>query len=147
MWWAYAFAGANKTAPFAATFMGQRLSVRRPAASMELRAHNGGQTLALTVTGRLEAMALVDGLDRALRNPKGAEVLLLDLHGAQELDHLALSAVLVVLKNHASRFQRLELDGLPPWARLRVYQSGAQGLLGQGWREVYDGGRLEFRRG
>ncbi|MEW5912213.1 MAG: hypothetical protein AB1814_06630 [Thermodesulfobacteriota bacterium] len=145
MLWAYAYAPEGKPSS-QATRLGRRTGAPRLAPRLELEASTRGPEFCLRVSGRLEAMALVEGLDRTLRGAQGVQILRLDLRGAQELDHLALSAVLVVLRNHAGAFQRLELHGLPPWARLRLYQSGPQGLLGPQWREVYAGDRLELHR-
>jgi len=108
-------------------------AARRPRGRHVLRAENSGKRLRLKLMGQVDAMDLVEDLSLALSGARRAAHLELDLSRAAAFDNLALSAVLVVLRNHAGRLRSVSLGNPPPWARQRISQTGADNIMGRGW--------------
>ncbi len=106
---------------------------RRPRGRHVLQAEKSGKRLRLKLVGQVDAMDLVEDLSRAVDGTRRASRLELDLSRAAAFDNLALSAVLVVLRNHAGRLRSVALGNLPPWARQRITQTGADNIMGRGW--------------
>ena len=101
--------------------------------------------LRLHLRGPVDPMDLVEDLSRSVHAAARARSLELDVSQATLFDQLALSAVLVVLRNHADGFCSVSLRGLAPWAKLRIHQTGAENIMGPGWRLLPNGQCLELR--
>lgn len=119
-------------------------AARRPRGGQTLEVAKGRGRLKLVVGGQVEAMELVEGLSREVGKCASARSLVLDFSRAAAFDNLALSAVLVVLRNQAGRLEAVSLRGLAPWARRRISQTGPENLMGRDWSLRQDEGRLEL---
>lgn len=128
--------------PLAAT--PRQTAARRPRGRHTLEVAKGGGRLRLVVAGQVEAMDLVEQLTREVSRCSRARSLELDFGRAAAFDNLALSAVLVVLRNQAANLSAVSLRGLAPWAQRRIRQTGAENLMGRQWTLRQDEGRLEL---
>lgn len=72
--------------------------------------------------------------------------LAVDASQARCLDNLALSALVVCLRNQAGHLDEVVLCGLPPWAYGRLCLTGAHRVLGPGWLGRLEPERLHFQR-
>lgn len=113
--------------------------------SWRVEAARKDDRLELAVLGAVDAMELVEKLSRLLKAESRAASLSLDLSAAAAFDHLSLSALLVVLRNHADKFAEVRVLGLSAWARLRVVETGAENIMGRQWGLAVRGAGLEFR--
>ncbi len=104
-------------------------------AEMVLDVGVGGKGLRLTPRGVLSPEDVLEKINEALPARPGLGCLLLDLAGVEYMDHLSLSALIVVLRGHRNLFRRIKLNGLPCWAQERLCQTGAENLLGRGWSQ------------
>ncbi len=90
--------------------------------------------LVIKSQGRLDVEALFTSLPLALSAARECHELRLDLSQTFGLDNLAISVLVVLLRNYASGFGSIVLNGLPAWARRRLRGMSASVLFGRGWR-------------
>ncbi len=115
---------------------------------MKLMEERKGDELKLRAVGRAEADELLSALAIALDAAGPARRLSLDLSALRGLDNLCVSVLVVELRSHEDRFDRMRLYGLPKWAERRLRQRGAQELPGPGWSRMgQEGPYLAFTRG
>jgi ABC-type transporter Mla MlaB component len=113
---------------------------------LKLTVEQSRRELAIIMQGSADAATLMETLTSLIRHYRGEEGLHLDLTQARGIDHLTLSALVVVLRNQGRRFQRLTLSGLPTWASGRLFSTGAENLLGRKWSENFAPGMVSFYR-
>jgi hypothetical protein len=89
--------------------------------------------LVIAPKGRLEVEVLFRGLPLALAVARECHELKVDLSQALGVDDLAISALVVLLRNYARGFGRIVLQGLPQRAIERLSDIGVEKLLGRGW--------------
>lgn len=106
---------------------------RQEGGSPSLKVERKRQILKLMPVGVWGAEMLLEGLPKVLRVPDRSDCLELTLDRLGGFDDLALSALIVVLRNYSARFKTISLAGLPLWASARICQTGAENLLGNGW--------------
>lgn len=111
---------------------------------MVLEVDPQGTSLHLALRGDLDPERVLESLRNALEEAPRARRLCLDLSGTTGLNHMALSALIVVLRAQCKRYSRIELRGLPYWARLRLCQSHAEGRLRSDWIEQHGGDWMVF---
>lgn len=90
--------------------------------------------LILKSRGRLDVEALFTSLPLALNAARERHELRVDLSQTLGLDDLAVSVLIVLLRNYAGGFGSIILQGLPIWARRRLAEMSADELFGPGWR-------------
>lgn len=91
-------------------------------------------TVYLKWLGGFDAEIIINILLRELIGTKGSERLSLDLTSCYGFDNLALSALLVILRKHAEKFEIIEVSGLPPWAMTRLARTPMHRLLDSNWQ-------------
>lgn len=96
--------------------------------------------------GRLDVEALFTSLPLALNAAGECHELRLDLSQTLGLDNLAISVIVVLLRNYASGFGSIVLLGLPAWARRRLRGSSAEVLFGRGWRCDLEADEVRYLR-
>ncbi|KMY66560.1 hypothetical protein AAU61_15580 [Desulfocarbo indianensis] len=106
----------------------------------------GRHKLAIRPHGRLDVEALLSGLPPALRAARECHELRVDLSQVSDFDDLALSALIVLLRNYGQGFGNITLKGLPVWSSARLRDTGAENLLGRDWRGVMDMDEARFKR-
>ena len=116
------------------------------AGKMHLRAEHRRQEMAIILQGSGDVDTILESLLALIRLSRGDEVLHLDLTPLQGVDHLVLSALVVVLRDQGEKFQRLTLSGLPTWASARLFNTGADNLLGRDWLGNFAAGTVYFYR-
>lgn len=89
--------------------------------------------LVIAPKGRLEVEVLFRGLPLALGVARECHELKVDLSQTLGVDDLAISALVVLLRNYARGFGRIVLQGLPQRALERLSDIGVEKLLGRGW--------------
>ncbi|MCF8034897.1 MAG: hypothetical protein K9K66_17130 [Desulfarculaceae bacterium] len=119
-------------------------AARRPRGRCGLESRSSRQRLSLTVTGQVDAMDLVEGLSREVGRATVVHHLEMDFNRAGAFDNLALSAVLVVLRNHAHHLCTVIMWGLAPWARKRIHQTGPENIMGREWALSQDSGQTRL---
>lgn len=119
-------------------------AARRPRGGYGLERRKGGQGLSLTVTGQVDAMDLVEGLSREVGRYRLVWHLEMDFSRAGAFDNLALSAVLVVLRNQAHQLRTVTMRGLAPWARKRIQLTGPENIMGRQWTLSQDSGQTRL---
>lgn len=90
---------------------------------------------------------MLESLHKFLVSPRGQTRLRLDLGAMEEMDDLAVSALIVALRCYGRAFQGIVLTGLPARAVNRLRFRGSAELLGSGWRDSYAGGQARYWRG
>jgi len=106
----------------------------------------GSRCLTLAPRGEVSGEWLLDRLPQALDAASEHQELSMDFSRVRDMDNLALSAVVVLLRNHAAGFKRLRLAGLPPWAVQRMESTGARDLLGRRWQGEFRDREVSFQR-
>jgi hypothetical protein len=103
---------------------------------------------ALTIKsqGRLDVEALFSSLPLALNAAHERHELRVDLSQTLGLDNLAISVIVVLLRNYAKGFGSMVLLGLPAWARRRLRASSAEALFGKGWRCGSEADEVRYQR-
>jgi hypothetical protein len=89
--------------------------------------------LVIAPKGKFDVEALFRGLPLALAVARECHGLKVDVSQAHGLDDLAVSALVVLLRNYARGFGHIVLQGLPPWAVHRFRDIGVNNLLGREW--------------
>jgi hypothetical protein len=102
--------------------------------------------LVIKSQGRLDVEALFTSLPLALSAARECHELRLDLSQTLGLDNLAISVIVVLLRNYASGFGRIVLLGLPAWARRRLRGTSARVLFGRGWRCGLEADEVRYQR-
>jgi hypothetical protein len=113
---------------------------------LRLKVERRRQEMAVILHGSADADIFLERLLAIIRLSSDDEGLFLDLAQAEDFDHLSLSALVVVLRDQAGKFQRLILSGLPSWASLRLFHTGAENLLGRSWKGNFAPGMVSFFR-
>lgn len=116
------------------------------AGKMRLKVERRRQEMAIIMQGSADVDTLLESLLALIRLSRGDEALHLDLTQFQGIDQLALSALVVVLRDQGGKFQRLTLSGLPAWANGRLSDTGAEDLLGRRWSGDFAPGVVSFYR-
>lgn len=98
------------------------------------------------IEGGVDGETILEDLGLILEETPGQPNLRLDLSRATGMDHLALSALVVVLRDQEGRFNRIALQGLPPWATQRLRLTGVDNLLGRWWRGSFQPGLVLMDR-
>jgi len=106
----------------------------------------GRHKLAIRPHGRLDVDALLSGLPPALRAARECHELRIDLSLVSDLDDLALSALIVLLRNYGQGFGDITLKGLPSWGSARLRDTGAENLLGRNWQGAMEIDEARFKR-
>lgn len=105
--------------------------------NLRLSVAHYGEQLVISLQGAAEGETILERLlaliTELIGSSESNEHLRLDLSLAEGLDQLAISALVVVLREQGDKFRRLTLSGLPPWAGDRLMKTGAQDLLGRRW--------------
>jgi len=94
--------------------------------------------------GWFDAAAVLKKLRPVLASCPVGGRLRLDFAQARGFDHLALSALVVVLRDHCRGVERIVIAGLEPRCLERLAQTGAENLLGAQWRAVHRQGEIAF---
>ncbi len=100
--------------------------------------------LVIAPRGQLEVELLFRGLPLALAVARECHQLTVDLSQTLGLDDLAVSALVVLLRNYARGFGRIVLQGLPMWAVERLCDVGVDKLLGHGWVCAWEVGKVRY---
>lgn len=114
--------------------------------NLRLKVEPRRQEMAIIMQGFVQADTLLERLLALVKLSRGDERLHLDLTQAEGIDQLALSALVVVLRNQGGKFQRLTVSGLPSWASGRLFNTGAENLLGRNWSGNFAPGMVSFYR-
>lgn len=119
-----------------------------PTEALRLACERRGGELLLRASGQAPAEELLTLLTGALASAGRAGSLCLDVSGLRGLDNLCVSVLVVELRSHRERFDRMTICGLPGWAVRRLRSRGARELLGPSWCHQERGGAgLVFTRG
>lgn len=102
--------------------------------------------LVLRSQGRLDVEALFTSLPLALNAARERHELRVDLSQAHGLDNLAVSVLIVLLRNYAGGFGSIVLQGLPIWARRRLGEMSMSELFGPGWRCALKADEVRYQR-
>ncbi|KMY67950.1 hypothetical protein AAU61_08895 [Desulfocarbo indianensis] len=103
-------------------------------------------TFSLILGRSCGAEDVLERMPRLLRSVGLHARLAVDVSQAQGLDNLALSALVVCLRNQAVHLDEVVLCGLPPWAYGRLCLTGAHRVLGPGWLGRLDPECLHLQR-
>jgi len=112
--------------------------------NLEVRVSQG--EACITPHGSLQADMVLEGLHKTLGLIKGPARLYLDLSDSRDLDNLALSALIVLLRSQGRRFKRIVITGLQSWAIGRLCRMGSEHILGQSWTGFFTPSRASFIR-
>lgn len=102
--------------------------------------------LVIAPKGLLDVEALFRGLPLALTVARECHGLRVDVSQTRGLDDLAISALVVLLRNYARGFGHIVLQGLPQWAISRFRDIGVENLLGRGWGCGKEDGEVRYWR-
>jgi hypothetical protein len=129
--------------PFAA---GERRGLNRNQTTGHIFLELADNGLVIKSQGRLDVEALFTSLPLALNAAGECHELRVDLSQTLGLDNLAISVIVVLLRNYASGFGSIILHGLPAWARRRLRASSAEMLFGRGWRCGLEADEMRYLR-
>lgn len=124
------------------TWMGQMLTRE----SSELKVEEEGEKVSLFLSGACRAEILLEKLPVVLKSLAFRTRLKIDASQTREWDSLALSALVVCLRNQARRLESVCLRGLPWWALGRLQFFGACHVLGPGWTGNYEQDCIRLER-
>ena len=90
--------------------------------------------LSLKCLGGFDAEMIIDSLPEQLGRVRGVDRFNLNIAGCSDFNNLALSALLVVLRQHAKGLEIIEINGLAPWAVARLARTPRHRLLSSNWQ-------------
>lgn len=111
-----------------------------------MKAEYRGGNLGISIVGATDGETLLEKLQSLMTLCQSEKHLHLDLSLTEDLDQLALNAVVVVLRDQGHKFQSLTLSGLPSWASGRLRKTRPEHLLGRNWTGAFDQGVASFCR-
>jgi len=111
-----------------------------------IRMKREGAMISLVLKGSCRAEALLDRLPALFKYLGNRARMQIDASQAMDMDNLALSALVVCLRNHAGRLESVCLRGLPWWALGRLQFFGPGHVLGPGWTGSYEADCIHLTR-
>ncbi|MFH1035121.1 MAG: hypothetical protein V1806_11495 [Pseudomonadota bacterium] len=112
-----------------------------------LEVRRRGQELSIILGEQVGAEDILESLGGLLSGEHGLEHLHLEVRQPRGLDHLGLSALVVVLREHGPCFASITISGLPLWAQERLRLTGADNLLGHHWQGNFGPGFIHLHCG
>lgn len=100
--------------------------------------------LLIKATGSADAEAILEYLPIMIHSLPASSILRIDFSNAKNLDHLAISSLVVILRKHGGSFTNIQLRGLEDWMLLRLKGDGFDAILGPQWMVAYGDDWLEL---
>lgn len=101
----------------------------------------------ITLEERADVDAILEDLGALLGQDQSLDWLNVDVSRLVGLDHLSLSALVVVLREHCAPLAHITISGLPVWAQERLRLTGADNLLGRSWHGSFEPGAIRLCHG
>lgn len=102
--------------------------------------------LSIILGGKADAEMIVGELPKFLATPKCRSKLRLNLEAVEELDDLAVSALIVMLRCYGRAFRTVSMTGLAARIVWRLQSRECRDLLGLGWQVSYVSGQVKYWR-
>lgn len=104
-------------------------------------------TIIIKPEGAASAETLLKYLPLMINSLPNAKTLRMDFSSTDKLDHLSLSAVIVVLRRYSDNFASIQLHGLRDWALNRLRDDGYESVLGTPWLARFGEDWVEMEQG
>jgi hypothetical protein len=92
------------------------------------------ETLLIKPVGLLKAEPMLENMPGLVKSYSLSPFLDLDMCRAKGMNHLILSALIVIMRNFCRQFEQIGITNLPYWAADRLACTGGGNLMGKGWR-------------